>query len=116
MILPLILALASSTPAATADDAWQIVRSAQRAVETATAKTFERDWRLILAKDPADRRGLLAIATLERLRYHYEGADSLYERILNGERAPSQYTPSRCSPARGSKPRRSAITEPSHRH
>jgi len=92
MILRLVLALALPAHTPTTGDAWQIVRSAQRAVETATAKTFERDWRLVLAKDPADRRGLLAIATLERLRYHYEGADSLYERILNGDHAPSQYT------------------------
>jgi hypothetical protein len=93
MILPLAIVLAfSSQPAS--GDAWQIVRAAQIAVEMATDRRFEHEWRASAARSPADYRALLALATLERLRYRYESADSLYERILKLDSLPSQYAAS----------------------
>lgn len=82
----------SLAPSADPADAWRIVRDAQRAVETATERRFEQQWTAAVARNPDDRRGLLALGALAQLRYQYERADSLYERILRLDPRGSQYT------------------------
>jgi tetratricopeptide (TPR) repeat protein len=62
-----------------------IMRDAQRAVELDRGDAFETEWRAVLSRDPRSAEALLALATLERLRYHYARADSLYERVLAAE-------------------------------
>ena len=90
VMLPLLVAFAlgaAHSPAGSSltshdDDPSLIMRDAQRAVETSHDAAFEARWRATLARAPRDPGALLAIATLERLRYHYARADSLYERLL----------------------------------
>ena len=80
----------ASTPTG---EAWELTRTAQRSIETETDVRFERDWQRVLATRPTDRRALLALATLARLRYQYARADSLYLRLAAaaGAASDSQY-------------------------
>ena len=72
-------------------EAWQLTRTAQRSIETETDARFEREWQRILITRPSDRRALLALATLARLRYQYPRADSLYLRLAAVAASDSQY-------------------------
>ncbi|MGH7622719.1 MAG: hypothetical protein ACREMU_10305, partial [Gemmatimonadaceae bacterium] len=92
MILALIVALALPTQSAPPGEAWRVMHDAQHAIESGTDARFERDWRAVAARAPLDRRATLAAATLALLRYRYERADSLYDRLLRGETGPTQYT------------------------
>jgi len=74
-----------------ADDAWRIMRGAQRAVETVTEARFEGEWATAAARDPNDRRALLALGELARLRYQYDSADFLFGRVLQLDSGPSAY-------------------------
>jgi CHAT domain-containing protein/tetratricopeptide (TPR) repeat protein len=90
VMLPLMVAFTlaadPSVPSRTvAADPATIMRDAQRAVEAGRDAPFERPWRTRLARQPRDVAALLAIGTLERLRYHYARADSLFERVLDIE-------------------------------
>jgi hypothetical protein len=87
MILPLLIGLALPMPTPPSNEAWQIIRDAQHAVETATEKAFEQKWSLVAAHDAGDRRALLARAALAQQRYDYEHADSLYDVIIRREPA-----------------------------
>jgi len=94
-MIPFALAIAVAVGAAApadAGDAWRIIREAQRAVETGTERRFEQQWTAIVARRPNDRRGLLALGALAQLRYQYERADTLYERVIRLDPAGSQYT------------------------
>jgi len=92
VLLPLIIALtlAPDAPSPRAY-AWRVARDAQRAVESGTDARFERRWRLAVAAHPNDRRALLALATLARLRYRYTLADSLYRRASDTQPIDSAY-------------------------
>ncbi|MGE5101112.1 MAG: CHAT domain-containing protein [Deltaproteobacteria bacterium] len=92
MILPLLIGLSVPPRAPASDEAWRIIREAQHAVETATEPAFERKWDLVASRHPDDRRALLAHAELAQQRYQYEHADSLYERIIRGEAARSDFS------------------------
>jgi CHAT domain-containing protein/tetratricopeptide (TPR) repeat protein len=92
MILPLLIGLALPMPTPPSNEAWQIIRDAQHAVETATDKAFEQKWSLVAAHDAGDRRALLARAALAQQRYDYEHADSLYDVIIRREPAGSDFT------------------------
>jgi tetratricopeptide (TPR) repeat protein len=72
-------------------EAWRISRLAQRSIETETDAVFEREWQHVLSNQPTDRRALLALATLARLRYQYPRADSLYLRLQTAAASDSQY-------------------------
>jgi len=74
-----------------AGEAWQITRAAQRSIEMETDARFEREEQRILTARPTDRRALLALATLARLRYQYPRADSLYLRLSSVAATDSQY-------------------------
>jgi len=91
MWLPLSLVLMLGGPPPTTDDAWRVMRNAQRAVETATDARFEREWTAAAVRNPNDPRALLALGELARIRYQYEKADSFYVRILREEGAASAY-------------------------
>ena len=90
MLLPLTLVLWFGVRS-TADDAWRIMRGAQHAVETVTEARFEREWTAAATRDPNDRRALLALGELARLRYQYDRADSLFMRMLRQDAGPSAY-------------------------
>lgn len=92
--LALVVTVASHAqlPVAGDGEAARIARDAQHAIETGTDVSYERPWRARIARNPRDARALLAVATLERLRYRYERADSLYARLLRLEPRPSQYS------------------------
>jgi len=91
MLLPLTFAIELGRTPAAPDDAWRIMRAAQRAVETATDRAFEREWTSAAARRANDSRALLALGELARLRYENEKADSLFSRILRNEPSPSAY-------------------------
>lgn len=82
-----LLRSSSADPA----DAWHIIRDAQHSVEIATDRAFERKWTAVIARAPDDRRALLALGALAQLRYQYERADSLYDRIARLDAGGSQY-------------------------
>src|SRR5829696_571333 len=85
LLLPFAIAFQTSGPG----EVWRIVRDAQHAADSGTDGRFERSWRAVATRDPADRRAWLALGTLARLRYQYERADSLFERIIQRERLAS---------------------------
>src|SRR5689334_6692841 len=92
MLLPLLIGLSLPMQTVASDEAWQIIRDAQRAVETATEKAFEQKWRIVAARNSEDRRALLARAALAQQRYEYEHADSLYDLIIRREPGGSDFT------------------------
>ena len=59
-----------------------LVREIQRAIDANGGRILEKNWRATLARSPREPRALLAVATFERTRYRYEGADSLYQVLL----------------------------------
>ena len=59
-----------------------LVREIQRAIDAGGGRSLEKNWRATLARSPREARALLAVATFERTRYRYEGADSLYQVLL----------------------------------
>jgi tetratricopeptide (TPR) repeat protein len=95
-MIPLIVALlfAPRAPGAAlppTGEAWQIMREAQQAFESAMENGFERRWRDVAARTPDDRRALLAAATIARMRYQYPRADSLFDRLARIEPASAEY-------------------------
>lgn len=97
-MISFVLAIAAFTRGATLagapdpGDAWRIIRDAQRAVETSTDRRFEQHWTAVVARSADDRRGWLALGALAQLRYQYERADSLYQRVIRLDPGGSQYT------------------------
>jgi CHAT domain-containing protein/tetratricopeptide (TPR) repeat protein len=87
-MLPLSVVLAVSLQTSAPGDAWRIVRDAQHALDSGSAARFERQWRGAASDDV---RALLAAATLARLRFQYERADSLNERIIRTERGVGEF-------------------------
>lgn len=57
-------------------------RDAQQAIARGNEARLERGWRAALTRNAADRSALLGLATIARLRYQYEVADSLYAGVL----------------------------------
>jgi len=58
-----------------------VVLEATRAVERDSAAASDKRWRTRLQRNSADRAALLGLASLARLTYAYEAAESLYARI-----------------------------------
>jgi len=93
--LTLVLMLAGGmTPFDPRGEASRIVRAAQQSVEAGSDVRFEREWQRALSAQPTDRRALLALATLSRLRYQYARADSLYQRLEAVAPSEAQYAAS----------------------
>ncbi len=63
-------------------DAMQVVRTATRAVERDSVQSLEQRYNRTLAANGSDRPALLALATLARLTYRFERADTLAFRLL----------------------------------
>lgn len=55
---------------------------ATRAVENDSAPAIAARWQARLRRDPADREALLGLATIRRLTYRYQAAESTYTRLL----------------------------------
>jgi CHAT domain-containing protein/tetratricopeptide (TPR) repeat protein len=92
MAIAAVAALAQRPVTRDPADAWRIVRAAQHAVETGTEGKFEREWTLAATRQPDNRRAWLALGALAQLRYQYERADSMYERVIRIEPRGSAYT------------------------
>jgi tetratricopeptide (TPR) repeat protein len=65
-----------------ADRPADVVRQATHAVEADSAPSAGARWRATLARDTADARALLGLATLARLTYDYTGAERHYAALV----------------------------------
>lgn len=79
-LLPIAAALQGSPK----EDPGAVVQLAITAVEDDSAAVWQERWTLRLERDPDDRLAALGLATLARLTYDFDLADSLYARILAG--------------------------------
>ena len=73
------LGLLSISPADTISNPRDLVTSALRATEQGQADSLSREWELRVLRDSSDRKALLGLATLARLRYDYGTAERLYQ-------------------------------------
>ena len=87
-MLPFVLAFAVSLQTPAPGDAWRIIVDAQHASDSGSDARFERRWRGAASDDV---RAMLAAATLARLRFQYERADSLNERIVRAEHGVGEF-------------------------
>jgi CHAT domain-containing protein/tetratricopeptide (TPR) repeat protein len=93
-MLSLLFAVALVLPQAkTVSDAAAVVREAAQAIPRGTERRLETAWLASVRRDPADRRALLGLATIARLTYQYDRADSLYLLVLaRGPASPNSYS------------------------
>ena len=86
-MLPLLtLAISLSFPPQVAplpQEPREIVRAAQRALQDDRVGELRAQWDASLARDSSDRAAAFGLATLARMTYEYERADSLYQRLLD---------------------------------
>jgi CHAT domain-containing protein len=76
----------------TAAQARRVVLEAVQAVERDSAPPLAATWSARLGADSADRRALLALATLARLSYDDASAGRLYRRLLRAARRDDPFT------------------------
>jgi CHAT domain-containing protein/tetratricopeptide (TPR) repeat protein len=93
MALPLTcftaLLLAQAAPERPSDVAWQAVRS----IERDSATHYRSAWEAALARNPADRRAMLGLASLDRLLYNPDAALDRYRQLLDRPPPNDPYTP-----------------------
>jgi hypothetical protein len=82
MSFALALVAAALVSGQSTPDANAVVERALRAVEHDSVAVVEARWTRTLAAHPANREALLGLATLARLTYRLERADSLASRLV----------------------------------